>query len=225
MDKYIVYKTTNILNNKIYIGVHNIKTTEFDGYLGSGTYLGFALRYFGEENFIRETLFTYDKKELVDLEFINDVNTYNLALGGIGESSASVTSSKKLSEYSKLLITVSESLEIEYKTEILESGEVVYSGAFILPQENLNYFLYKVRRSMGLTLLDSYTLRCLLLEYAYSDKFKHYYNPKNNQVYTPEKYQLLFNGGSSEVLTEIHINSYRRVISKIKNAGIIEKEL
>ena len=37
--KYIVYETTNLVNNKIYIGVH--KTTDpdkFDGYLGNGIY-------------------------------------------------------------------------------------------------------------------------------------------------------------------------------------------
>jgi hypothetical protein len=38
--KYIVYCTTNLVNNKIYIGVH--KTTNpsvFDGYIGNGVYV------------------------------------------------------------------------------------------------------------------------------------------------------------------------------------------
>lgn len=31
--KYIVYKTTNLINNKIYIGIHGIKDPNiFDGY-------------------------------------------------------------------------------------------------------------------------------------------------------------------------------------------------
>ena len=34
--KYIVYKTTNIKNNYIYIGVHKSYTDSFDGYLGCG---------------------------------------------------------------------------------------------------------------------------------------------------------------------------------------------
>ena len=35
--KYIVYETRNIVNNKIYIGVHHTTTPyEFDNYLGCG---------------------------------------------------------------------------------------------------------------------------------------------------------------------------------------------
>lgn len=45
--KYIVYKTTCLINDKIYIGVH--KTTDpniFDGYIGDGiaTYFTYFIR-------------------------------------------------------------------------------------------------------------------------------------------------------------------------------------
>jgi hypothetical protein len=37
MEKYIVYETTNLINNKIYIGIHKTRNPEvFDKYLGSG---------------------------------------------------------------------------------------------------------------------------------------------------------------------------------------------
>lgn len=36
MYKYIVYKTTNKINNKIYIGVHKINTDKPDTYIGDG---------------------------------------------------------------------------------------------------------------------------------------------------------------------------------------------
>ena len=37
--KYIVYKTTCLINNKIYIGLHKIEDPDiFDGYLGNGFY-------------------------------------------------------------------------------------------------------------------------------------------------------------------------------------------
>ena len=32
--KYIVYKTTNLINNKIYVGVHRTNPDIFDGYKG-----------------------------------------------------------------------------------------------------------------------------------------------------------------------------------------------
>lgn len=31
----IIYKTTNLVNGKIYIGQHRCDTDEFDGYLGT----------------------------------------------------------------------------------------------------------------------------------------------------------------------------------------------
>ena len=35
--KYIVYQTINVVNNKVYIGVHKTETPYiFDGYLGCG---------------------------------------------------------------------------------------------------------------------------------------------------------------------------------------------
>jgi hypothetical protein len=34
--KYIVYQTINLVNNKIYIGVHRTNPDIFDGYIGNG---------------------------------------------------------------------------------------------------------------------------------------------------------------------------------------------
>jgi len=94
---YIVYKTTNLVNQKIYIGVHKQKfffPILFDGYLGSGKDLKKAIKKYGEENFIRETLFVfYNKKEafakeaeLVNEAFVKRKDTYNLCTGGRGDA-------------------------------------------------------------------------------------------------------------------------------------------
>jgi len=56
MSYYIIYKTTNLVNGKIYVGKHKQETSGFDEYLGSGVYLNKAINRYGEENFIRETL-------------------------------------------------------------------------------------------------------------------------------------------------------------------------
>jgi len=86
---HIVYKTTNLINGKIYIGVHSTNKIE-DGYLGSGCIFKKALNKYGRKNFLREVLFDFDnseeayakEKELVNIDFINKGYNYNCKVGG-----------------------------------------------------------------------------------------------------------------------------------------------
>lgn len=102
--KYIVYITTNIVNKKIYVGVHKTETPyDFDGYLGNGvkvtdrytykfskTPFEAAVNKYGPDKFIRKTLYVFDtleealekEVEIVNTEFISRKDTYNIALGG-----------------------------------------------------------------------------------------------------------------------------------------------
>lgn len=88
---HIIYRTTNTLNNKIYIGAHSTSNIE-DDYLGSGKYLKRAIKLHGRDNFKRDVLFVFNTKEemfskereLVSEEFITTNNTYNLKIGGSG---------------------------------------------------------------------------------------------------------------------------------------------
>lgn len=88
---YYVYKTTNIINNKFYIGVHQTKNLD-DGYLGSGKILQFAIKKYGKENFTKEIINFYDNErdmyqaeaELVTEEFLKNKNVYNITVGGLG---------------------------------------------------------------------------------------------------------------------------------------------
>lgn len=91
--QYIVYKTINLVNGKIYIGVHATETPyEFDGYFGSSKHLTNSRNKYGDENFIRETLFVFStseeayakEAEVVNIEFVNSKDTYNLKIGGFG---------------------------------------------------------------------------------------------------------------------------------------------
>ena len=88
---YTVYKVTNKVNGKIYIGVH--KTVDLDdNYKGSGKYLRYSQDKHGIEKFHKEILFVYDnpvemfakEAELVTEDFIAESNTYNLKVGGYG---------------------------------------------------------------------------------------------------------------------------------------------
>lgn len=87
-----IYKTTNNLNKKIYIGQH--KSSSFDStYYGSGRYLHNAIRKYGIENFTVVLLECCSSKtELNQREqyWIKELNTqdssigYNIAPGGEG---------------------------------------------------------------------------------------------------------------------------------------------
>jgi hypothetical protein len=88
---YIVYKTTNLINNKYYIGCHKCNNLN-DGYVGSGKILKRAIDKYGIENFSREILHYCNneeemkekEKEIVNEKFITDLNNYNLKIGGTG---------------------------------------------------------------------------------------------------------------------------------------------
>jgi len=90
---FIVYKTTNLINEKFYIGVHDTCQKDTDNYLGSGIVLKNARNKYGNESFERETLFEFDNQKdayemeasIVDQEFLDTFDdAYNVALGGNG---------------------------------------------------------------------------------------------------------------------------------------------
>jgi group I intron endonuclease len=62
MHKWLIYKTTCLENNKIYIGQHKTTIIE-DGYLGSGKLLKRALDKYGKCMFKRDILFIVDNIE------------------------------------------------------------------------------------------------------------------------------------------------------------------
>jgi hypothetical protein len=86
-----VYKTTNLINNKYYIGVHSTDDLD-DGYFGSGKLLKRALKKYSKENFKREIIYFCEsmdaalekEKEIVNLEFVKCESNYNVAIGGSG---------------------------------------------------------------------------------------------------------------------------------------------
>lgn len=86
---HIIYKTTNVLTGKYYIGLHSTDNLE-DGYLGSGRKLKYSLNKYGKENHKREILeFCSSRKELikreqeiVNLDELADKNCINIKLGG-----------------------------------------------------------------------------------------------------------------------------------------------
>lgn len=88
---YYTYKITNLINEKIYIGVHKTENLE-DGYMGSGKVLNRAKDKHGIENFHKEILKFHESQEemfaheaeLVNNDFVDRKDTYNIKLGGLG---------------------------------------------------------------------------------------------------------------------------------------------
>lgn len=103
--KFIVYETTNVINKKIYVGVHKTNNPYgFDGYLGNGIYatqpytyqyaktkFQYAVKKYGPENFIRKTLAVFEteqeayalEEEIVNESFLARDDVYNMVLGGV----------------------------------------------------------------------------------------------------------------------------------------------
>ena len=88
---YTIYKTTNLTNDKIYIGYHSTENLN-DTYLGSGKALNQAIKRDGLENFTKEILYIFPTKEealdkeaeLVNESFVASRTNYNLKIGGEG---------------------------------------------------------------------------------------------------------------------------------------------
>lgn len=124
---YLVYKLTNLVNGKIYIGCHMTKNLD-DGYMGSGKLIGYAKKKYGIENFKKEILSTHETPEemlieearLVDKEFLGREDVYNLTCGGRGSwflvnsNGASVKNFKN----KKAQFKNREHLRIKYQTNL-----------------------------------------------------------------------------------------------------------
>ena len=88
--KHFLYKTTNIINNKFYYGIHSTDDIN-DGYIGSGKLLSIAIKKYGRKNFLREIIEFFDTREaalcreneIITEELLLDENCYNITWGGL----------------------------------------------------------------------------------------------------------------------------------------------
>lgn len=65
MKYFLIYKITNLTNNKVYIGKHETENKN-DDYFGSGKLIRKAIKKYGMNNFKKEILFECHSKEEMD---------------------------------------------------------------------------------------------------------------------------------------------------------------
>ena len=88
---YYLYQITNLVNGKIYVGVHKTQNLN-DEYMGSGKVILRAIKKHGINNFKKKIIEQFDseeamfarEKEIVTEEFLARDDVYNLRRGGRG---------------------------------------------------------------------------------------------------------------------------------------------
>jgi tRNA G26 N,N-dimethylase Trm1 len=132
---HFIYKTTNVLNNNYYIGVHSTNNMN-DGYLGSGKRLKYSINKYGKENFkieiiemveSRELLFERER-ELVNQDILKDPHCMNLKVGGNG-GIFSNEHMKKLSKYGNDAFRHKLKTNIEFREKFIEYCKIASSKA------------------------------------------------------------------------------------------------
>lgn len=130
---YTVYKITNIINGKYYIGKHQTNNLN-DGYMGSGKYLKRAIEKDGLGNFTKEILFVFDneqdmnykEKELV----VIGENSYNLCEGGHGGFGYINSKGLNMSGWKKGLSTHIDKMnkDLEYREKYLNKMRTIWKS-------------------------------------------------------------------------------------------------
>lgn len=168
-----VYKTTNLVNGKIYIGQHSTNNLK-DNYKGSGKLLKSAILKYGEGNFTTQIIrFSKSRAELnkLEKELIKHYNSrcldigYNLHHGGFGGNSCVEVNQYSLNgEFIKKWDSIIEaSQELNISTKAIQScakGIKPTGGGFIWKrhEDNASCNDIDAYKSKCLKSINQYTL-------------------------------------------------------------------
>ncbi len=136
--RHFIYKTTNLVNGKYYIGRHSTDDLD-DGYLGSGKILKLAIAKSGRDAFRRDIIEYADdldkllqkETEYVTEDLVKDPMCYNVTIGGrLGTSGFrhSDETKRKMSESAKgsrRFLGKTHTVETKQKMRIARLGKVV----------------------------------------------------------------------------------------------------
>lgn len=181
----IIYKTTCLINQKIYIGQSKYNKKE---YLGSGKLILKAIKKYGKDSFIKEILIEGDlsKEELDSLEIkyiyeqkSTDVNIgYNIESGGHGNS---YLQNIKISESNKGRI-------ISDDTKLKISKSKLGKRASDIARENLSKSKIGNKNRLGKLHSSEDIIKI-------SEGIKNYYNDEDNRTKAKEVAKKRYNEG------------------------------
>lgn len=136
---FIIYKITNNINGKIYVGMHSTQDIN-DTYMGSGTNIKAAIKKYGIENFKREILQHCSSYEemmsaeqlIVNEEFIKRKDTYNLIIGGLSYGSFGISRTEEIREAMKNKVPVRDKFGNKFKVDVTDdrylSNELIHTS-------------------------------------------------------------------------------------------------
>ena len=141
---HTLYKITNLINHKIYVGIHSTNDLD-DGYMGSGTALKRAYKKYGVESFNKEIIGFYESREqlerveksIVNNDFVQNRDTYNVQIGGSGNFIVSEEAKKRISI--KNSGKVGSMNGKSKKVKNIKTGEVYESANLAAKATGVNY--------------------------------------------------------------------------------------
>lgn len=148
MDKkyHLLYRVTNVETAMEYIGIHSTDCIE-DGYMGSGTILKKHIRDYGVQSFRREVIDFFESREelllaernVVNEEYLNTANTYNLIFGGGGVKT--ISSKRKLFEKA---IYSNKATDLEINSDKVKKYDSRYQYLFDFSKAEIKYPEYEM---------------------------------------------------------------------------------
>ena len=147
---HIIYKTTCLITNKFYIGMHSTDNLE-DGYIGSGKRLWRSVNKHGKENHVTEILemlpdrssLKEREKQIVNEELLGDKMCMNLMMGGEGGFISEENQFKRASAGGKAAIESLKNLRnnkewVKNNSESISNGitTAIKEGRFTPPDWN-----------------------------------------------------------------------------------------
>lgn len=198
----IIYKVTNKINGKWYIGKDS---KNIPGYLGSGIVIKQAIKKYGRENFTKEilevceNLAALNERESFWIEHTNaidDENSYNLAKGGQGGNLSKFRINKRksqvVSEKTRMKISLANKGKLKgkfnsNKESIIESNKkrkgTTYNGKRIVLKRVVDGELFSFKSiTDAINFLKISTDESVYSTKLLNDKFKNFKLIKSDTV-------------------------------------------